>query len=82
MFSQKSSDCLRINESTIYLVPGTHPNHKAPYHVAPTELRELKEQFQEFLDRRFIHPSVSPWGALVFFCEKERRVYAAMNRLL
>ncbi|XP_074326608.1 putative mitochondrial protein AtMg00860 [Apium graveolens] len=31
--------------------------------MAPLELQELKEQLQELLDRGFIRPSVSPWGA-------------------
>jgi hypothetical protein len=47
-------------EFTIDLVPGAQPIHKAPYRMAPVELKELKEQLQELLDRGFIHPSVSP----------------------
>jgi hypothetical protein len=33
-------------------------------------LRELKEQLQELLDRGFIRPSVSPWGAPILFVKK------------
>jgi hypothetical protein len=58
-------------EFTIELMPGTQPIHKAPYRMAPTELRELKEQLQELLDRGFIRPSVSPWGAPVLFVKKK-----------
>jgi hypothetical protein len=58
-------------EFTIDLVPGTQPIHKAPYRMAPTELKELKEQLQELLDRGFIRPSVSPWGAPVLFVKKK-----------
>jgi hypothetical protein len=47
-------------EFTIDLVPGAQPIHKAPYRMAPVELKELKEQLQELLDRGFIRPSVSP----------------------
>jgi hypothetical protein len=47
-------------EFTIDLVPSTGPISKAPYRMAPLELRELKEQLQELLDRGFIRPSVSP----------------------
>ena len=43
-------------EFTIDLVPGTQPIHKAPYRMAPTELKELKEQLEELLDRGFICP--------------------------
>jgi hypothetical protein len=56
---------------SIDLVPGTQPIHKAPYRMSPTELRELKEQLQELLDRGFIRPSVSPWGAPVLFVKKK-----------
>jgi len=57
-------------EFSIDLVLGTQPIHKAPYRMAPTELRELKEQLQELLDRGFIPPSVSPWGAPMLFVKK------------
>jgi hypothetical protein len=56
---------------SVDLVPGTQPIHKAPYRMAPTELRELKEQLQELLGRGFICPSVSPWGAPVLFVKKK-----------
>ena len=35
------------------------------------ELKELKEQLQELLDKGFIRPSVSPWGAPVLFVKKK-----------
>ena len=34
-------------------------------------MKELKEQLQELLDKGFIRPSVSPWGALLLFVKKE-----------
>ncbi|XP_070025999.1 uncharacterized protein [Nicotiana sylvestris] len=37
------------------------------YRMAPAELRELKQQLQDLLDKGFIRPSVSPWGAPVLF---------------
>ncbi|KAL4038316.1 hypothetical protein IC575_001930 [Cucumis melo] len=39
--------------------------------MAPAELKELKVQLQELLDKRFIRPSVSPWGAPVLFVKKK-----------
>ena len=39
--------------------------------MAPTELKELKSQLQELLDKGFIRPSVSPWGAPVLFVKKK-----------
>ena len=58
-------------EFAIDLVPGTEPISKAPYRMAPAELRELKDQLQELLDKGFIRPSVSPWGAPVLFVKKK-----------
>ena len=57
-------------EFTIDLAPGTAPISKAPYKMAPMELKELKIQLQELLDKGFIRPSVSPWGAPVLFVKK------------
>nr|GFD33234.1 putative reverse transcriptase domain-containing protein [Tanacetum cinerariifolium] len=49
---------------------GAEPISKAPYRMAPVELKELKDQLQELLERGFIRPSVSPWGAPVLFVKK------------
>ncbi|PKI72523.1 hypothetical protein CRG98_007045 [Punica granatum] len=58
-------------EFTIELEPGTAPISRAPYHMAPSELKELKIQLQELLEKGFIRPSVSPWGAHVLFVKKK-----------
>ena len=58
-------------EFTIELAPGTAPLSKAPYRMAPVELKELKEQLQDLLDKGFIKPSVLPWGAPVLFVKKK-----------
>jgi hypothetical protein len=39
--------------------------------MASSELKELKEQLQELLDKGFICPSISPWGALVLSVKKK-----------
>ena len=44
----------------IKIVPGTVPMSRAPYRMAPMELKELKSQLQVLLDKGFIRPSVSP----------------------
>ncbi|XP_075524539.1 uncharacterized protein LOC142556936 [Primulina tabacum] len=54
-------------EFVIDLIPGTSPISKAPYRMAPTEMKELKTQLQELLHKGFIRPSSSPWGAPVLF---------------
>ncbi|KAK8916912.1 hypothetical protein KSP39_PZI022412 [Platanthera zijinensis] len=58
-------------EFTIDLVEGAKPVAKAPYRMAPKELAELKSQLQELLDKGFIRPSTSPWGAPVLFVKKK-----------
>lgn len=55
----------------IELNPGTALISKAPYRLASAELKELKEQLQEFLEKGLIRPSVSPWGAPVLFVKKK-----------
>ena len=54
----------------IEIVPGTSPISMAPCGIAPSELKEMRLQLQELLDKGFIRPSVSPWGALVLFVKK------------
>ena len=58
-------------EFSIDLLPGAAPISRAPYRMAPTELKELKEQLVELLDKGFIRPSASPWGAPVLFVKKK-----------
>nr|GFD29331.1 putative reverse transcriptase domain, aspartic peptidase domain protein [Tanacetum cinerariifolium] len=62
---------VREVEFNIELIPGSEPISKAPYRMAPIELKDLKDQLQELLERGFIHPSVSPWGAPVLFVKKK-----------
>ncbi|XP_073057272.1 uncharacterized protein [Primulina eburnea] len=58
-------------EFEINLVLGAAPISKAPYRMAPAELKELKEQLQELLDKKQIRPSASPWGAPMLFVKKK-----------
>ena len=51
---------------SIEIVRGTTPMSKAPYRMPPTELKELKSQLQELMDKGFIRPSVSPWVHLFY----------------
>nr|GFA30211.1 retrotransposon protein, putative, Ty3-gypsy subclass [Tanacetum cinerariifolium] len=59
---------VREVEFSIELIPGAEPISKAPYRMAPIE---LKDQLQELLERGFIRPSVSPWDAPVLFVKKK-----------
>ncbi|KAJ1695434.1 hypothetical protein LUZ63_012132 [Rhynchospora breviuscula] len=58
-------------EFGIDVVPGTKPISKAPYRMAPAELKELKIQLEELLEKGFIRPSASPWGAPILFVKKK-----------
>ncbi|KAJ4968492.1 hypothetical protein NE237_015193 [Protea cynaroides] len=60
----------RATEFVINLMPGSTSVSKAPYRMAPTELKELKTQLQELLNKGFIRPSISLWGAPVLFVKK------------
>ncbi|KAL0354353.1 UNVERIFIED_CONTAM: Transposon Ty3-G Gag-Pol polyprotein [Sesamum angustifolium] len=50
---------------------GAAPISITPYRIAPLEPKELKKQLEELLDKGFIRPSISPWGAPVLFVKKK-----------
>ncbi|GJW45293.1 hypothetical protein Tco_0074092 [Tanacetum coccineum] len=58
-------------EFQIDLVPGAAPVARAPYRLAPSEMKGLSEQLKELSDKGFIRPSSSPWGAPVLFVKKK-----------
>ncbi|GJW18567.1 putative reverse transcriptase domain-containing protein, partial [Tanacetum coccineum] len=58
-------------EFEIDLMPGAAPVARAPYRLAPSEMKELSKQLQELSDKGFIRPSSSPWGAPVLFVKKK-----------
>jgi len=58
-------------EFAIELLSSTVLISKAPYRMAPAELKELKKQLQELLDKGLIQSSVSPWGPPVLFVKKK-----------
>ena len=55
----------------IHLPLDTQPISIPRYRMDPTELKELKEQLKVRLDKGFIRPSISPWGAPILFAEKK-----------
>ena len=61
----------RDTEFNIELLPGTTHISISSYRMAPLELKKSKTQLQELLDKGFIQPSVSPWGAPVLFVKKK-----------
>nr|GEW98104.1 putative reverse transcriptase domain-containing protein [Tanacetum cinerariifolium] len=58
-------------EFQIDLIPGDAPVARAPYRLAPSEMKELSKQLHELSDKGFIRPSSSPWGAPVLFVKKK-----------
>ena len=74
-------------EFAIYAVPGATSTSITPYRMAPLELKELKLQLQELLEKGFIRPSVPPWGApMLFVKEKDGTLrlcidYRQLNKL-
>ena len=63
----------RVVDFGIELHPGTSPIFMTSHRMAPVELQELRVQLQELLDKGFIRPSTSPWGALVLFSKKKNK---------
>ena len=77
----------RVVDFGIELHPGTSPISMTPHRMAPIELQELKVKLQELLDKGFIRPSTSPWGAAVLFAKKKDKTlrlcidYRLLNRV-
>nr|GEY51590.1 putative reverse transcriptase domain-containing protein [Tanacetum cinerariifolium] len=75
-------------EFQIDLVPGVVPVARAPYRLAPSEMKELAKQLQELSDKGFIRPSSSPWVAPVLFVKKKDESfrmcidYRELNKLM
>ena len=55
----------------IDLEPSTHLISILPYCIAFAEFREIKDQIQKFLNKSFIRPCASPWGAPILFFKKD-----------
>ncbi|XP_058766421.1 uncharacterized protein LOC131640020 [Vicia villosa] len=58
-------------EFTIDFVPGTRPVSMALYKMSASESSELMKQLEDLLEKKFVKPSVSTWGAPVFLIKKK-----------
>ena len=58
-------------EFLIELLPDTAPISKRPYRMPPNDLEEIKQKIKELLEKGYIRPSSSPWGAPVLLVEKK-----------
>jgi len=56
---------------TIDLIPDAGLVSMTPYRMAPAELAELKKQIEELMEKQFIRPSASPWGALALLVKNK-----------
>jgi hypothetical protein len=78
----------RDMEFVIVLLPGTALIYKSPYRMATLELAKLKEHIKELLEKGFIHPRSSPWGAPMSFVPKKDGTqglcmdYCALNEVI
>lgn len=61
----------RSYDHPIELEPGHSPPHRGLYRMSEPELAELKSQLTDLLDKGYIRPSVSPYGAPVIFVKKK-----------
>ena len=77
----------RVVDFSIELHPGTSPISMTPHRMAPVELQELRVQLQELVDKGFIRPGSSPWGAPILFAKKKDKTirlcidYRQLNRV-
>ncbi|GJV04108.1 putative reverse transcriptase domain-containing protein, partial [Tanacetum coccineum] len=69
-------------EFKIDLIPGVAPIARAPYQLAPSEMKELLDQLRELFDKGFIRPSSSPWGVPVLNKKEHEEHLKAILKLL
>ena len=71
-FRRNYLDCLHTKRLSLQLsISDATPTSITPYRMAPVELKTLKLQLQELLEKGFIPPSVSPCGAPMLFVKKK-----------
>nr|GEY17101.1 putative reverse transcriptase domain-containing protein [Tanacetum cinerariifolium] len=67
--SKKEEDRSKGNNLRMY--QSATPVARAPYRLAPSEMKELSKQLQEISEKHFIRPTSSPWGSPVLFVKKK-----------
>ncbi|GKC92995.1 hypothetical protein Tco_1158437 [Tanacetum coccineum] len=69
-------------EIQIDLIPGAAPVARAPYRLAPSEMKELSEQLQELSDKGFIRPSSSPWDTPSYLSKRKDGSFRMFHRTI
>ena len=70
------------------MVTGAEPPHRAPYRMSPQGLDELKKQLHDLIEKGYVQPLVSSFGAPVLFVPKKDGGiwmcvdYKALNRVM
>ena len=73
-------------DHAITLEAGSLPTWRPTYRMSPAELQEVQKQLDDLLDKGFIQPSVSPYGAPILFVRKKEGTlrmcvdYRALNK--
>lgn len=62
-------------EFLVQLIAGAMPVSMASYRMTPAELKEFKVQLQDLLDKGYIRPSLSPWGAPILFLHEKNGTF-------
>ena len=77
----------RKHDFKIELQEDAKPQKKGIYKLSEPEMKELRRQLDELLEKEFIRPSKSPWGAPIIFMTKKDNTlrmcvdYRALNKL-
>jgi hypothetical protein len=77
----------RTIDHAIDVIPGSEPPSRPIYRLSYLEMNELKRQLADLLQKGFIRPSVSPFGAPVLFVHKKEGSlrlcvdYRALNKI-
>ena len=77
----------RVIDHAIDVTPGVEPPFRSIYRLSYEETNELKKQLTDLLQKGFIRPSVSLFGALVLFVHKKEEIlrlyvnYRALNKI-
>ncbi|WMV50784.1 hypothetical protein MTR67_044169 [Solanum verrucosum] len=81
-------DLVELDMLDFDVILDTQPISSPSYHMVAVELKDLKEKLKDLLDKDFIRPSISPWGAPVLFVrEKDSSLrmcidYRQLNKII